>query len=47
MLVDQARAIDRNARMYAIIERASDDVLVEVKGRLAALLGIDVIIGAH
>lgn len=44
VLVDQARAIDRNARMYAIIERAPDDVLIEVRGRLAALLGIDVVI---
>jgi mRNA interferase MazF len=47
VLVDQARAIDRTARMYAIIERAPDDVLIEVRGRLAALLGIDVIIVAR
>ena len=42
VLVDQARAIDRTARMYAIIERAPDDVLAEVKGRLAALLRINI-----
>jgi len=44
VLIDQLRAIDRAARMHAIIERAPDDVLVEVKERLAALLNIDVII---
>jgi hypothetical protein len=28
--------------MFDIIERAPDDVLVEVRGKLAALLGMDV-----
>jgi mRNA interferase MazF len=42
VLVDQLRAIDRTERMFVIIERAPDEVLVEVKGRLLALLGIDV-----
>jgi mRNA interferase MazF len=40
VLVDQARAIDRNTRMYAIIERVPDDLLAEVRGRLAALIGL-------
>lgn len=38
VLVDQARAIDRATRMYAIIERAPEEVLAEVKRTLAALL---------
>jgi mRNA interferase MazF len=41
VLVDQLRAIDRTERMFAIVERVPDDILDEVKGRLAALLGID------
>jgi mRNA interferase MazF len=41
VLVDQARAIDRSLRMFAIIERVPDTVLAEVKGILAALLGVE------
>ena len=40
VLLDQVRAIDRSARMFAIIERVPDDILAEVKGKLAALLAI-------
>jgi mRNA-degrading endonuclease toxin of MazEF toxin-antitoxin module len=41
VLLDQARAIDRSVRMFAIIERVPDDILAEVKRKLAALLDID------
>jgi mRNA interferase MazF len=40
VLVDQVRAIDRNARLHGIIEHAPEAVLLEVRGRLAALLRI-------
>ena len=43
VLVDQIRAIDRNARMFDIIERAPTKVVAEVRGRLAALLGFDLL----
>lgn len=42
VLVDQARAIDRNTRMYAIIEQVPHDLLAEVRGRLAALIGLTI-----
>jgi mRNA interferase MazF len=41
ILVDQIRAIDRSKRMFGIIEKAPDSVVDEVRGRLAALVGID------
>jgi mRNA interferase MazF len=41
VLVDQVRTIDRPERMFDLIERAPDDLLAEVRGRLAALLGFD------
>jgi hypothetical protein len=34
--LDQARAIDRSVRMFAIIERVPDAILAEVKRKLAA-----------
>ena len=41
ILLDQVRAIDRSVRMFDIIERVPDDILAEVKRKLAALLDID------
>ena len=42
VLVDQVRTIDRTERMFDIIEHVPEEVLVEVRGKLAALLGLDV-----
>jgi mRNA interferase MazF len=41
VLVDQVRTIDRKQRMFNVIEVAPDEVLAEVLGRLASLLGIN------
>jgi|SRR5579864_8270229 len=41
ILVDQVRAVDRSARGFRSIGRIPDRVLDEVRGRLAALLGIN------
>lgn len=41
VLVDQIRAIDRSMRLFAIIEKAPEEVLDEVRARLAALIGFD------
>lgn len=43
VLVDQVRIIDRPERMFDLIERAPDDLLAEVRGRLAALLGFEAV----
>jgi mRNA interferase MazF len=40
VLIDQIRTIDRSERMFSIIERVPDDVLAEMRARLAALLQI-------
>src|SRR5215210_3439326 len=40
VLVDQVRTIDRSERLFDIIETAPEPVLFEVRGRLAALVGI-------
>lgn len=45
VLVDQLRVIDRPQRMFAIVERVPDQLLVEVRAKLAALLGVDTIVG--
>jgi mRNA interferase MazF len=42
VLIDQVRTIDRTERMFDLIERAPDEVLAEVRGKLAALLGFDI-----
>ncbi len=44
ILVDQVRTIDRAERMFDIIERAPQDLLAEVRGKLAALLGFDIVL---
>jgi mRNA interferase MazF len=40
VLVDQLRTIDRTERMHGFIEAVPDQVLAEVLGRLASLLGV-------
>lgn len=40
VLVDQIRTIDRSQRLFQTIETAPEQVLVEVRGKLAVLLGI-------
>jgi mRNA interferase MazF len=39
VLVDQIRTIHRFSRLFDIIESAPPEVIAEVRGRLAALLG--------
>jgi mRNA interferase MazF len=43
VLVDQIRTIDRRHRIFEFIETAPDDVTGKVLGRLASLLGINVV----
>ena len=43
VLVDQIRTIERSARMIDVVERAPIELVSEVRGRLAALLGFDVV----
>jgi mRNA interferase MazF len=43
VLVDQVRTIERSERLFDIIERAPLQVLADVRGRLAALLGFEVV----
>src|SRR5262252_5393377 len=40
ILVDQVRSLDRSARGFRSVGRVPDQVLDEVRGRLAGLLGI-------
>jgi mRNA interferase MazF len=40
VLIDQIRSLDRSARGFRSIGRVPDEILDEVRGRLAALLGI-------
>jgi mRNA interferase MazF len=42
VLVDQVRTIERSERLFDVIERASPELVSEVRGRLAALLGFEV-----
>jgi mRNA interferase MazF len=41
VLVDQIRTIERTDRMFGTIERVPRQLLAEVRGRLAALLGFE------
>jgi mRNA interferase MazF len=43
VLVDQIRVIDRAERMFGIIERVPLSLLDEVRTKLAALLGVEII----
>lgn len=40
VLVDQLRTLDRAERIFGHVEQVPGEVLAEVRGRLAALLGI-------
>ena len=42
ILVDQIRALDRAARGFRRMGRVPDQILNEVRGRLAVLVGIDI-----
>jgi mRNA interferase MazF len=42
VLVDQIRAIHRGQRLFDIIETAPEQVLIQVRGKLAALLNITI-----
>jgi mRNA interferase MazF len=41
VLVDQLRAMDRDKRMFRIIERTPGSVVAEVLGKLRVLLGLE------
>lgn len=41
VLVDQIRTVDRDLRMFGIVERVPDAVMSDVRGLLVALLGLD------
>jgi mRNA interferase MazF len=43
ILVDQIRALDRAGRGFRRLGRVPDQILNEVRGRLAAVLGINVV----
>jgi mRNA interferase MazF len=40
ILVDQVRMIDRAERLFEVIERTPPETLVQVRGLLAALIGL-------
>jgi mRNA interferase MazF len=42
VLVDQIRVVDRGQRMFGVIERVPNRVLVRVREHLAALVGIEI-----
>jgi mRNA interferase MazF len=44
VLIDQIRTIDRPERMFDFVERVPADVLSNVRNRLAALLGFDIVL---
>ncbi|RAI46074.1 type II toxin-antitoxin system PemK/MazF family toxin [Rhodoplanes roseus] len=41
VLVDQVRSVSREHRMFGVIEHVPDRVLLDVRGVLVALLGLD------
>src|SRR6266542_6702423 len=43
VLVDQVRTVDRNERMFGIVEKVPDEVLADVRGMIAALVGLDAV----
>ncbi len=42
IMIDQVRSIDRAERMFETIEKAPDQILHDVRGKLAVMVGIDV-----
>jgi mRNA interferase MazF len=43
VLIDQIRTIDTSERLFTIIEKAPDQIVLDVRARLAVLVGIDAI----
>jgi mRNA interferase MazF len=43
VLVDQIRTVDRDPRMFEIVERVPDAVMADVRGLLSALLGLEIV----
>jgi mRNA interferase MazF len=43
ILVDQVRTLDRTMRGFRPVGRVPDQILNEVRGRLATLLGINIV----
>jgi mRNA interferase MazF len=43
VLVDQVRTLDRSARGFRAVDRVPPEILDEIRGRLAALLGLNLI----
>jgi mRNA-degrading endonuclease toxin of MazEF toxin-antitoxin module len=43
VLVDQVRTLDRRARGFRLIGRLPDEVMAEIRGKLAALTGISAV----
>jgi mRNA interferase MazF len=41
ILVDHVRSVDRTARGFRFVGKVPEEILVEVRSKLAALLGID------
>ena len=41
IMIDQVRSIDRAERMFETIEKAPDEILHAVRGRLAVMVGIN------
>jgi len=44
VLIDQIRTIDRPERMFDFVERVPSEVLLNVRNRIAALLGFDIVL---
>jgi mRNA interferase MazF len=44
VLIDQIRTIDRAERMFDIVERVPGEILADVRDRIAALLGINIVV---
>ena len=43
VIVDQVRTLDRSARGFRAVDRVPEEILNDVRGRLATLLGINLI----
>jgi mRNA interferase MazF len=41
ILVDQVRSVDRTARGFRFIDKVPEEILIDVRSKLAALLGLD------
>lgn len=43
VLVDQVRTVDRDERMFGVVEQVPNEVLADVRGVVAALIGLDAV----